>query len=333
MTDRRSTRRDLAAGHGGLRGLGRSERSSPAANAAEGRVAACSRGPQCGRAAHRVDRGGALVKRGPQGRGRAHDREELVPSVHAGTLGGSARWPLPPIGVAARAAMVALALVTLAVGACRSAPTAETAEGLNESAIAERTVSLALEVQRAVVSALERHRDDPEAAAEALRAVAKRHAEAIEALRQDGPWGQAASEEEQARLMTAAAPHVDAIGELEARLARVLAEGSALATSPAVKDALDAIFRPATAPKSTTDATPAEDEPSRPGGIAIGLDMDRIRSDLEADKYAPRVQKDRADGLKIGVMGTPALYVIGERMGVALTADRLRARLDQALGE
>jgi len=55
------------------------------------------------------------------------------------------------------------------VGACRSAPTAETDEGLNESAVAERTVSLALEVQRAVVSALERHRDDPEAAAEALR--------------------------------------------------------------------------------------------------------------------------------------------------------------------
>jgi len=65
----------------------------------------------------------------------------------------------------------------------------------------------------------------------------------------------------------------------------------------------------------------------------IGLDMDRFRSDLESDKYAPRVREDHAERLRIGFRGTPTLYLNGVMIGGALPAASLRARLDQALGE
>jgi protein-disulfide isomerase len=64
-----------------------------------------------------------------------------------------------------------------------------------------------------------------------------------------------------------------------------------------------------------------------------GLDMVRFRNEMENGTWAEQVRKDRADGMKAGVRGTPSLFLNGQRVGGALPTDQLRALLDKALAE
>jgi len=65
----------------------------------------------------------------------------------------------------------------------------------------------------------------------------------------------------------------------------------------------------------------------------IGLDMDRFRSELDSNQWADQVRRDTAEGRAAGVSGTPSLFLNGERIGGALSADQLRAALDRALAQ
>jgi len=65
----------------------------------------------------------------------------------------------------------------------------------------------------------------------------------------------------------------------------------------------------------------------------IGLDMDRFRSELDSNHWADQVRKDTAEGRAAGVSGTPSLFLNGERIGGALSAEQLRAAIDRALAQ
>lgn len=45
----------------------------------------------------------------------------------------------------------------------------------------------------------------------------------------------------------------------------------------------------------------------------LGLDANRLRADLEAGTYAPRVRDDFMSGVRSGVNGTPTFFINGER--------------------
>ncbi len=45
----------------------------------------------------------------------------------------------------------------------------------------------------------------------------------------------------------------------------------------------------------------------------LGLDLDRFREDLNAHRFAPRVQENMASALRSGVTGTPAFFINNER--------------------
>jgi protein-disulfide isomerase len=62
----------------------------------------------------------------------------------------------------------------------------------------------------------------------------------------------------------------------------------------------------------------------------VGLDRKRFDAELEASKYAPRVQRDMQDGMKAGVSGTPTIFINGKRVGDTTYAV-LRAAIEEAL--
>src|SRR6185369_8628543 len=46
----------------------------------------------------------------------------------------------------------------------------------------------------------------------------------------------------------------------------------------------------------------------------VGLDRARFAAALDGGKFAEKVQRDVVDGRRIGVNGTPPLYINGKRM-------------------
>jgi protein-disulfide isomerase len=62
----------------------------------------------------------------------------------------------------------------------------------------------------------------------------------------------------------------------------------------------------------------------------LGLDRARFDSALDSGKFAEMVQRDVADGMKLGVKGTPSLFVNGRRVN-AKSYDELKATVDAAL--
>jgi protein-disulfide isomerase len=63
----------------------------------------------------------------------------------------------------------------------------------------------------------------------------------------------------------------------------------------------------------------------------LGLDVDRFTAELATRAHLPRVKADADSGLRIGVHGTPALYIQGDRFEGSRDADALAAALRSAL--
>jgi len=59
----------------------------------------------------------------------------------------------------------------------------------------------------------------------------------------------------------------------------------------------------------------------------LGLDADRIRGELEAGTYTPRVREDFMSGVKSGVNGTPTFFINGVRYDASWDRDSLLAAL------
>jgi protein-disulfide isomerase len=62
----------------------------------------------------------------------------------------------------------------------------------------------------------------------------------------------------------------------------------------------------------------------------LGLDRARFDSGLDSGKFAEMVQRDVEDGIKLGVKGTPSLFINGRRV-TAKSYDELKASVDAAL--
>ena len=62
----------------------------------------------------------------------------------------------------------------------------------------------------------------------------------------------------------------------------------------------------------------------------LGLDRSRFDSALDSGKFAEMIQRDVDDGMKLGLKGTPSLFINGRRI-TARTYDDLKASVDAAL--
>lgn len=62
----------------------------------------------------------------------------------------------------------------------------------------------------------------------------------------------------------------------------------------------------------------------------LALDQSRFDSALDSGKFAESVQRDLEDGMRLGINGTPAIFVNGRRVS-AKGYDELKASVDQAL--
>ena len=63
---------------------------------------------------------------------------------------------------------------------------------------------------------------------------------------------------------------------------------------------------------------------------ALGLDVERFRSDLEEHEYEPRIQADFLSGVRSGVNGTPTFFINGVRHNGGYDLDTLLAALRAA---
>ena len=66
------------------------------------------------------------------------------------------------------------------------------------------------------------------------------------------------------------------------------------------------------------------------GAQEIGIDVDRVRSELSLGTHRERVRDDFAGGIKSGVNGTPTFYINGVRHDGDYGAETLVAAIEQA---
>ncbi len=57
----------------------------------------------------------------------------------------------------------------------------------------------------------------------------------------------------------------------------------------------------------------------------LGLDMARFKADLDAERYKARIAADTAEGLEVGVNGTPATFINGHKIGGAYPLETFQA--------
>jgi protein-disulfide isomerase len=62
-----------------------------------------------------------------------------------------------------------------------------------------------------------------------------------------------------------------------------------------------------------------------------GLDIARFRRDLTDRAYAPRIERDIAEGIRNGVNATPKFYVNGERIDGKVPLENLAETVDRAV--
>lgn len=71
----------------------------------------------------------------------------------------------------------------------------------------------------------------------------------------------------------------------------------------------------------------------------LGLDMDRFRKDLDSDRLKQAIERDKAEGAKLGVSGTPTFFVNGKEYSGTRSFEQLKelvqgvARRKRALSE
>jgi len=74
-------------------------------------------------------------------------------------------------------------------------------------------------------------------------------------------------------------------------------------------------------------------EPADLEGYAarLGLDLPRFRTDMASDATRARVEADKSEGVRVGVEGTPAIFVNGRayELPIELLGDYVREELDQ----
>ena len=63
----------------------------------------------------------------------------------------------------------------------------------------------------------------------------------------------------------------------------------------------------------------------------MGLDMEKFKADVDSAKYQAVIQKDVADGEKIGVYGTPAFFINGKHYNGPVSLENLKPILDAEL--
>jgi len=62
----------------------------------------------------------------------------------------------------------------------------------------------------------------------------------------------------------------------------------------------------------------------------LGLDVERVQQELEADTHFERVRSDFNSGVRSGVNGTPTFFVNGERLDDAWTFEGLMGAIERA---
>jgi protein-disulfide isomerase len=74
---------------------------------------------------------------------------------------------------------------------------------------------------------------------------------------------------------------------------------------------------------------------SRPAILAIakdlGLDMQRFQADLDSPATRKTVERDRDDGDRAGVEGTPSVFIDGRKYNLSLDLPIIRQYIDQEL--
>jgi protein-disulfide isomerase len=62
----------------------------------------------------------------------------------------------------------------------------------------------------------------------------------------------------------------------------------------------------------------------------VGLDRKKFDAELDSSKHANKVQRDMQDGMRVGVNGTPAVFINGRRVSDR-TYESLKAAIEEAL--
>ncbi len=65
----------------------------------------------------------------------------------------------------------------------------------------------------------------------------------------------------------------------------------------------------------------------------LGLDMERFRKEMAAQKYAERVRRDFQSGVRSGVNGTPTFFINGVRHDASFDLKTLLGSINKALKE
>lgn len=64
-----------------------------------------------------------------------------------------------------------------------------------------------------------------------------------------------------------------------------------------------------------------------------GIDVKRLEQDIRTRKYEADVQRDMANGKKLGINSVPTIYVNGKEVENPLDYNQLKQALDEALQE
>jgi protein-disulfide isomerase len=65
----------------------------------------------------------------------------------------------------------------------------------------------------------------------------------------------------------------------------------------------------------------------------IGLNMARFKAALDSGKFKDRVQKDSAEGMKVGANGTPTFFINGHKVEGAVPFDNFKTVIDRELAK
>ncbi|MEU0124275.1 thioredoxin domain-containing protein [Streptomyces albidoflavus] len=84
--------------------------------------------------------------------------------------------------------------------------------------------------------------------------------------------------------------------------------------------------------ESWGDQQVSHEETFRGFAEELGLDMERFEADWKDPATAKRVEKDRQDGLALGVQGTPTFFINGQRPQIQ-SLDDFKAAIDAELAK